>query len=92
MLYAWAQVPRLLLPRSWQPVRHANSAAGYSRDSNGTPVSEGQPLLRRRGLSAYIRMTRFIESPADAFAIIRAVERKYGALTEYRFYRVCLLT
>ena len=55
-------------------------------------MSEGHPLLRRGGLAAFIRMTKFIESPADAFAIIRAVERKYGALTEYRFLRVCLST
>lgn len=96
MLHARIRVSRFLLPRSWRPVRCANSAAGHSHDPNGTSVSEGHhndpPFVKTRGLTAFIRTTKFIESPADVFAIIRAVERKYGALTEYRFLRVCLPT
>ena len=93
---SWAQASRISLPRPWQPVRRTNSAADQasvdSHRPNETLASAGTSLLlvKRSGLSVRIRTTRFLESPASAFAVIRAVERKYGALTEYRFSRVCL--
>ncbi|KAF8891788.1 hypothetical protein BD779DRAFT_1468710 [Infundibulicybe gibba] len=39
--------------------------------------------------SAYVRTWTFVESPADAFALIRGIEKKYGPIAEYRFYRDC---
>jgi hypothetical protein len=33
--------------------------------------------------------SEFVSSPVDALAIVRAVERRFGRVAEYRFHRVC---
>jgi hypothetical protein len=33
--------------------------------------------------------SEFVSSPVDALAIVRAVERRFGRVSEYRFHRVC---
>jgi len=38
--------------------------------------------------AAFLRTSHFLGSLADALALIRAVERRYGAIREYRFFKV----
>jgi hypothetical protein len=57
------------------------------------PTQPGKHPLISQALgyrAIVLRTVQSIESPVDAFAIIRALERRFGRVAEYRFHRVCL--
>lgn len=60
--------------------------------ANSTLVRQEKPRrpppLRISNQSVLVKTWSFAESMADAFAIIRALEDKYGPLREYHFTRV----
>lgn len=91
-----AQPPRLLTPcrLQWQARRTNTTAAGtkrYRQESSTFAADRLKlPALKTPEQSAYVKTGRFLESPAQAFAVIRAVERKYGAVNEYHIAKVRL--
>ncbi|GLB37720.1 hypothetical protein LshimejAT787_0407710 [Lyophyllum shimeji] len=60
--------------------RNSRRLTGRTRSRGGGPQSEEPD-------SAFLRGNKFLRSAADALAVIRAVERKYGAVREYRFQK-----
>ena len=58
----------------------------YRTDAIATSTkASGQQNYKK---AAFLRTSHFLGSLADAFALIRAVERRYGAIREYRFFKV----
>lgn len=91
-----AQPPRLLIScrLQWQVRRITTTAAGtkrYRQESSTFAADRLKlPVLKTPEQSAYVKTGRFLESPAQALAVIRALERKYGAVNEYHIAKVRL--
>ncbi|KAJ7782692.1 hypothetical protein B0H16DRAFT_1493986 [Mycena metata] len=72
-------------------VRYASSAAANAATSSAPPPKavEEHPhlahVLGKRAISA--RTTDQIVSPADAFAIVRAIEHRFGRVSQFRFVK-----
>ncbi|KAG5647077.1 hypothetical protein DXG03_001447 [Asterophora parasitica] len=60
-------------------------AQSFRNDRHGSSSRPRERLLKEEPNSAVVRGKKFLSSPAEALAVIRAVERKYGAVREYRF-------
>ncbi|KAF8653312.1 hypothetical protein AX16_004012 [Volvariella volvacea WC 439] len=66
----------------------SKSISSVSREHKITATKDYDPSphLKQHGKrTAFIRTWEFIKSPAHAYAIIRKVEEKYGAIQEYKF-------
>jgi hypothetical protein len=53
------------------------------------PQSLGRTFSHNVTHSVHIQAWETIGSMADAYAILRAIERKYGRIREFRVHRVC---
>ncbi|KAF5380628.1 hypothetical protein D9615_004679 [Tricholomella constricta] len=87
-----SQVPTILSPCRLQQARlfHSGGAVATQKAHafrNPRGKAGMRDMLVEEPNSAVLRGKKFLHSPADALAVIRAVERKYGAVREYRFTR-----
>lgn len=86
MLAARSNISRhIVKARAPHPWRSYSSETVDTRTS-GRYVGPYQSTKR----SAFIRTGSPVESPVEALAVIRAVERKYGSIWEYKWLRVSL--
>jgi hypothetical protein len=72
--------------------RRENSTFGSSSFEYRENTFRAKPISSRRKVntdSIYIKSWDNLESIADGFAVIRAVERKYGRIREFKFMTVC---
>ncbi|TFK74587.1 hypothetical protein BDN72DRAFT_833084 [Pluteus cervinus] len=60
---------------------------GSSSSSGNKPNNAEPEFISTERKTAFVRAWNFIESPAHAFAIVRAVEEKYGPVEEFKFPR-----
>ncbi|RDB25360.1 hypothetical protein Hypma_007614 [Hypsizygus marmoreus] len=87
--------PRIQLPRACarrlQRSQRAFSDSGSParRDDQGVSnvAQRGTPVYIPEARTAYIRLSRFLRSPVEGYAVMRALERKYGAIREFRLLR-----
>lgn len=63
-------------------------ARGKHTRSHATIEKVGAPRVGLAENTIYVRAWKHPDSMADAFAIVRAVEKKYGRLREFKWVRV----
>ncbi|KAF9464974.1 hypothetical protein BDZ94DRAFT_1320578 [Collybia nuda] len=94
MLFSFCMLPRSQAPLvlvfrrlRWQARRTISTTTDtkrYRQDSSTSAADRHKlPMLKAPQQSAFVKTGKFLESPVQAFAVIRAVERKYGAVNEY---------
>lgn len=67
----------------------SGSTRPTSRSHLKATVKEGIPTVLLENRSAFVKTWDFLKNPAEALALIRAVEQKYGPVESFRFQKVC---
>ena len=89
-----SRIPTSLTLKRCRPLQFIRESSTGASSGSALPITatfKPQPLpkLKRDGRrAAYIRTWAMIDNMADAYTIVRAVEKKYGSIAEARILRV----